>query len=126
MAETTPSKETPPVPDLPNVATPPEKLQGEKELPGVVIEANDRHEAEKAQLKLLLALKDEQIAQTNLAHAAQARQRAKAHSDAVREKIEQKYGIDLTKYDISEKDGSLTTKRAAAIDPALLQQFLRQ
>lgn len=120
MPESTSSQETPPEPPVPGGPSDAEK----KKLSEIVIESDDMHEASTAQLKLMLAVKDEQIAQINLAHAAQARREAKEASDKVREEIEKKYDIDLMKFDIDEKTGKLMPKRQPAIDPALLQQLM--
>jgi hypothetical protein len=71
------------------------------------VSPEDRHLAEKAQLKLLIAVKNETIAMLGLAAASKARQEATAASDQVRKLLELKYKIDLSKQQIRETDGAI-------------------
>ena len=137
MPEPTPSyepitsEETPDTPEEPREGASEEKPEEQPPAPPaggappeVVISVGDMRDAEKAQLKLMLAVKDEQLAQVNLAQAAEVRRAAKEASDRIREEIEEKYGIDLMKFDIDEKSGKLIPKKQSAINPALLQQLM--
>lgn len=89
-----------------------------KEVSPIIVSAEDRSRAEVTQLKLMLALKDETIAQTNLAIAARNRSEAMVVSEQVREELEKKYNVDLKTHFIRESDGMIipSSKRASLLE----------